>query len=63
MENKGNSDNHSITGRPKEVLMKAKRPYTGFKKRFSQINALTVGIMKKGDMSMTLAIPLPLKGD
>lgn len=28
---------------------------------FFQINALTVGIMKKGDISKTLTIPRPLK--
>ena len=42
--------------------MTAKMPYTGFIIMFFQIRALTVGMMKNGEISSTRTMPRPKKG-
>ena len=59
IEPSGNSASQSTGSSPTAPKRTAKRPYTGFMNMFFQSRALTVGMMKNGEISMTRTMPRP----
>ena len=61
-EKRGTSANQSIGCRPTDLASQANIPDTGCIRRFFQISADTVGMMKKGAITIRRTMPCPKIG-
>ena len=61
-ESIGACANQSIGAKPSDFAIQAKKPETGFIRRFFHTSAETVGMMKKGAITIRRTMPWPKIG-